>query len=240
MNASTQEVYIGDELEMFKYAKNWKRYMRRSLAPYIQGHVIEVGAGIGGTTQNLSNIDGVENWLCVEPDAGQVEKIEQLKTDGTIPAYCATLAGILSDVEDDNLADTIIYIDVLEHIENDRAELEIAARKLKVGGRIVVLSPAYPYLFSPFDAAVGHYRRYTRTSLRAVANERLSEVKSFYLDCMGLAASLANKWVLKQDLPTVAQVRTWDQKIVPVSKIFDPLIARQFGRSIIIIWEKTA
>ena len=67
--------YIGNELELFGNAHNWKGYYRNHLAPFIQGNVLEVGAGIGETTTHLLN-KKVKNWLCLEPDASLAKKIE--------------------------------------------------------------------------------------------------------------------------------------------------------------------
>jgi 2-polyprenyl-3-methyl-5-hydroxy-6-metoxy-1,4-benzoquinol methylase len=74
--------------------------------------------------------------------------------------------GTIAALESTGPFDTIIYLDVLEHIADDRAELACAARLLSPQGCVIVLSPAHQFLFSPFDQAVGHYRRYSRATLR--------------------------------------------------------------------------
>jgi SAM-dependent methyltransferase len=234
----TIETYVGSELELFRNAHNWKSYMRRSLSPHIGGSVAEVGAGIGGTTESLSTIDGITDWLCIEPDSAQAAKIDELIRNGTLPDICSTQMGILSDISVHNTFDTIIYVDVLEHIDDDRGELLHAAKLVNPGGKLVVLGPAYQYLFSPFDKAVGHYRRYTIDVLRGIAPPGLKEHKAFYLDSVGLIMSLINKLFLRQDLPTLSQIRTWDRFIVPVAQVVDPLILRSFGRSAVIVWQK--
>jgi SAM-dependent methyltransferase len=230
--------YVGGELELFRHAVNWKAYMRRKLAPFITGRVIEVGAGIGGTTENLADLPGVTRWTCVEPDAAQCDAVAALQAAGTIPAHCTIHRGYLSDLPQAG-ADTVIYIDVLEHIEDDRGELALAAGHLKPGGRVVVLAPAYQSLFGPFDKAVGHYRRYTLPQLRALADSAvLREEAAFHLDAVGLAASLANKLVLGQSLPTKTQVALWDKAMVPVSRLLDPLVLNRFGKSAIMVWQR--
>ena len=230
--------YIGDELELFQHANNWKAYMRRSLAPFIAGAVAEVGAGIGGTTAALAGLPGVTNWLCVEPDPAQAAIISGRIERGELPGHCRALCGTLAGLRRDEPLDAVLYIDVLEHIDDDRGELRDAAAVLRTGGRIVVLAPAYQFLFSPFDAAVGHHRRYTLRSLRNVRPDGMTERAGFYLDSMGLLASLANKLLLKQRQPTVKQVQTWDRRIVPLSVMLDPLVRRRLGRSAVIVWEK--
>ena len=71
-----------------------------------------------------------------------------------------TVAGLIADLPCVPSFDSIVYIDVLEHIKDDSAEIAAATARLRSNGTLVVLSPAHAWLFSAFDAAVGHYRRY--------------------------------------------------------------------------------
>ncbi len=230
-------VYVGEELESFALAVNWKSYVRTALHPWLAGRVAEVGAGIGETTKALRPDAPVASWVCIEPDPEMAAGLTRDAASGAlgkaVSAHCGTLATLASDER----FDTIIYVDVLEHIEHDAAELAEAARRLAPGGQIVVLSPAYPYLYSEFDRAIGHWRRYTTAMLRKIAPPGLTERSARYYDCVGMLASAANKLLLKQKLPTVAQVRTWDRFMVPVSRVIDPLFRFAFGRSVVIVWQ---
>src|ERR1039458_625005 len=120
-----------------------------------------------------------------------------------------TVCGTLASLTDQQF-DTIIYIDVLEHIDNDREELNQAASHLRPGGHLIVLSPAHQRLFSPFDAAIGHFRRYNRPMLRAISPAGLRLERMRYLDCAGLILSAANMLLLRQTMPTKARLRFWD------------------------------
>lgn len=139
--------------------------------------------------------------------------------------------------EIDGEFDAIFYIDVLEHIENDRAEIDAALSKLAAGGVLVVLAPAHQTLYSPFDKAIGHFRRYTAKSLAALAPERAST--SFYLDVVGCAASFANKRLLKQSLPTLSQIKLWDGVMVPLSRLLDPLCFYTLGKTVVVVFKKS-
>ncbi len=239
MTCAPSTAYVGSELEIFRHAHNWKSYFRARLSEHIGGVVAEVGAGIGATTEALSDVDGVTRWECVEPDAGQMRKVEALAAAGRLPSYVVLREGTLSDIALKPAFDTILYIDVLEHIDDDKGELLEAAHRLKPGGRLVVLAPAWQFLYSPFDAALGHYRRYTLASLRSVAPAEVGEVAAYYLDGIGFLASLANKLILKQELPRPSQIRTWDTLMVPISRVTDLLTSRFFGRSVVIVWRRT-
>jgi hypothetical protein len=119
--------------------------------------------------------------------------------------------------------------------ETDTAD---AAAHLLNGGRIIVLGPAWPHLYSPFDHKIGHHRRYTKGSLKILHLDGLQVETAFYLDSVGYLASLANKTILKQSMPTTRQIIVWDRFMVPVSRVLDPLIFWIFGRSVVTVWSK--
>lgn len=229
--------YIGNELELFSHAHNWKGYYRKPLSPFIRGEVLEVGAGIGETTAHLYN-ENVTTWLCLEPDASLANKIEKKINEKTLPANCRLQVGTTHSLSPNTFFDTIIYIDVIEHIEYDIQEIDRASALLKPGGHLIILVPAHQYLFSPFDKAIGHYRRYNKSRLQKVITYSLQKKKLFYLDSLGLLASLTNKWFLKKEYPTLKDVKFWDRIIIPVSKLIDPLIGYSTGKSLIGVWQK--
>ncbi len=224
--------YPGLELKLFEQAHNWKSYWSSRIAPYVRGAVLEVGAGIGANTGLLASLD-FARWTCLEPDATLAKQI-QLPEGGR---HEVTL-GILSDLAADLQYDSILYIDVLEHIEDHAAEMARAAERLKPGGSLIVLSPAHPFLFTPFDEAIGHYRRYTRASLRAVAPASLTEVTVTYLDSVGMLASLGNRLLLGQSMPTAQQIGVWDRWMVPPSRITDRLTGGHIGKSVLGVWRR--
>ena len=233
----SHQAYIGDELEVFAKASNWKAYYTRHIAPFFGARVLEVGAGLGATTAVMCDGSQTE-WVCLEPDASMAAEIERRIRAGQLPSCCASRVGTVASLSPAERFDTIIYIDVLEHIEEDRRELHEASLHLNPGGHLIVLSPAYPFLYSPFDRAIGHFRRYTRTSLAACTPETCRIVKLFHLDSLGVFTSLANRLFLHQDVPTEKQILFWDKSLVPVSKVFDWLFAYRLGRSVIGVWER--
>ncbi|MEZ5365893.1 MAG: hypothetical protein R2748_27060 [Bryobacterales bacterium] len=127
---------------------------------------------------------------------------------------------------------------MLEHIEDDRAEVRRAAERVEPGGRLIVLGPAHQFLFSEFDQAIGHFRRYTTGMLEALTPPGLEVEKSFYLDSAGILASLGNRLLLRSSMPTPAQIRVWDRYLTPVSRVLDPLLLRRLGKTAITIWRR--
>jgi SAM-dependent methyltransferase len=231
--------YVGSELDLFAMATTWKAYVRRRVEPYLGREVLEVGAGHGGTTRALIRPDAVR-WVCLEPDAPLAARLASSIAAGELPGACRVVVGTLGDVADEPPFDTLLYMDVLEHIEDDRAELARAGGRLKPGGHLVVLAPAHQWLMTPFDRAIGHHRRYNRASLRAVGPDDLKLLRLVYLDSVGLLASLGNRLVLHSSMPNPGQIRVWDRSMVPLSRFFDPLFGNRVGKSILGVWRKPA
>jgi len=233
MNGSVS--YGGNELELFARAVTWKAYIKRRISRYIHGQVLEVGAGQGATTAVLC--EGFHDlWLCLEPDRSLASRIQDKLNEAMIPACCRVQSGTIDCLAQGNMFDTILYIDVLEHIADDRTELRQAVRHLQAGGHLIILSPSHNWLYSPFDAAVGHHRRYSRKTLRRVLPEGMEEIELIYLDSVGMLASIANKWLLRNPYPSRRQIMIWDRIMITMSRFLDPCLGYRFGKSILGVW----
>ncbi len=237
MPAPVDQRYVGEELELFAHAGNWKRYWSRLLIPFLQGDVLEVGAGLGVNTRFLRR-PTQRRWVCLEPDGRLVQEMRHSLAEAPLPGPCELRQGSIADLEPDARFDSILYIDVLEHVEDDSAELARAAARLRDQGRLIVLAPAHNWLFSPFDASLGHFRRYNRSSLAEAARPipGLCLERLLYLDSCGLLASLGNRLLLRQDLPTLKQILFWDRALVPVSRVLDPLLLHRLGKTVVAVW----
>lgn len=233
----TEIPYPGTELEVFARAANWKGYWSSLLRPYLGRRILDVGAGLGATI-DLLRAPAQERWLALEPDPALAlrlgEKAQRAEAGGGFEVRVSTTA----ELDAAELFDTILYIDVLEHIREDGAELRRAAAHLEPGGRLIVLAPAHMWLFSPFDAAIGHERRYTRASLRAAAPATLACETLIYLDSVGMLANLTNRILWRSPMPSPGQIRLWDRRMVPVSRVLDPLTGYNLGKTIVGIWRR--
>ncbi|HXT79800.1 MAG TPA: methyltransferase domain-containing protein [Acetobacteraceae bacterium] len=230
-------VYAGSELALFQHATHWKSYVAGIVRPYLGARVLEVGAGIGANIPLLFT-DTVRDWTALEPDAALAGEISRQLTTGILPSATRVVVGTQQALDRSQAFDAILYLDVLEHIEDDAAELRSVAGLLAPGGRLVVLVPAHQSLFSPFDAAIGHYRRYSRARLRAAAPEgcRLQAMRA--LDSIGLFASAANRLVLRKSMPSSRDIALWDRAMVPLSRWIDPLTGYGVGKSILAVWSR--
>jgi SAM-dependent methyltransferase len=231
---STDYEYVGGELELFAEAHNWKSYFSDAVKKYIRGRVLEVGAGLGGTSTFLLN-DDVDHLTLLEPDGDNVKVLKEKEND--LGVDCEVIQGTTADLGSKKY-DAIVYIDVLEHIEHDDKELMKAETLLADNGVIVALSPAHQNLYSPFDKAVGHYRRYNRALVEKHCPDGLEITSNRYLDSIGYFASLANRLLLSQSMPTPAQIKLWDRFFVPASRWVDPCLNYHFGKSLLTTFKK--
>ena len=225
--------YGGLELEIFQSARCWRRYWMGSVREHLGSVVLEVGAGIGTVTRGLCS--SVEMWTALEPDPKLCVLISE-----SLPKYCTNVTvvnGRLCEIGPETKCDSILYIDVLEHIEDDRQEVIEACRRLKPGGKLIILVPAHQSLFSSFDAAIGHYRRYKSESLESLRPSEMNVISSRYLDSVGYLLSWANARLLSQSVPTKAQITFWDRFIIPLSRVLDRLLGYRFGKSLLVVWQ---
>ncbi|MGG6293763.1 class I SAM-dependent methyltransferase [Leptolyngbya sp. AN02str] len=228
--------YSGTELKLFSTAQNWKSYICDLIKEYIKNDVLEVGAGIGQNTRLLYHPE-YHKWICLEPDIKLYRELESL-----FSSYEANEPhlqnGTITGLAKEQLFDSILYLDVLEHILEDSEEVLQAYQHLKPEGYLIVLAPAHQCLFTQFDAAIGHYRRYSKLGLKVLLPRDMKVVRLLYVDCAGLLASLANKLILQQKQPTYWQIKTWDKLMIPVSKKLDRLLQYRLGKSVLLIGRK--
>lgn len=229
---SNNKFYTSDDLYLFRFAKNWKKYFSSKISSYIKGDVLEVGAGIGSNTSFLlENSKNVLTWTFAEPEKNFIETLKEISNNLSCNSrvYNSKISHI------DGKFDTILYIDVLEHIPDARKEIIDVKSKLKPNGTLIILVPAYNFLYSSFDKAVGHQKRYNKKLL--LSEVTLEKIDLFYLDSIGLIASIANKFLLKKDMPSKSNILFWDRVLIRLSLFFDKVINFSVGKSLIGIFK---
>ena len=227
--------YPGGELELFAAAANWKAYLASQIRPYLEADVVEVGAGLGTTARMLCT-SRQRSWLALEPDPELAALAAAGFDRSPLATPCTVRVGTIASLSPTERFSAVVYVDVLEHIEDDRGELARAASHLRSGGHLIVLAPAHQWLYSPFDRAIGHFRRYSASTLKAIGPPGLSIARERYLDAIGLCASAANRMLLRQGLPTAGQIAFWDKAMIPLSRLADPLCGFTVGKSVLTIW----
>ena len=121
--------------------------------------LLELGCGTGNVLQALARFG----------EAVGVERDPELRAVGRAAGLDVREGALPDDLPvDDSWADAVLLLDVIEHLDDDRAGLRAAARTLRPGGVMVITVPAYPWMWSGHDVALGHRRRYTASTLRSV------------------------------------------------------------------------
>jgi SAM-dependent methyltransferase len=138
--------------------------------------------------------------------------------------------------------DTVIMVNVLEHIEDDLATLVKLKDILADGGRIIVFAPAIPFIFNSFDSAAGHFRRYTKKRLKELSIKLdMRPVKSRYFNFFGILPYFL-KGLFSKGKTFSGTLREGDSKLynlaaallAPIERILPPPI----GLSCYIVMEK--
>lgn len=223
-------------LEQLAAAPNYNRWMFDRLQPWLGDHVLEVGSGIGNLSAFL-----LDRRRVVLTDT-RPDYLARLRDRFAAHANVA-VARLYLPVADGALAaerfDTIICLNVLEHVEDDHASLVLMRRLLRPGGRLVLLVPALPGLYGTLDEALGHYRRYSRPEL--VAKFQASGLAMRHVEYFNLAG-IPGWWfagrVLRRRLIPAASLR-WYNALVPLFRL-ERLLPWRIGQSLIAVGEAAA
>jgi len=227
----TGSKYIGNELQIFSIALKWKQYWSSLiLQDTTVKNSIEIGAGIGSNIPYL--VGHSKKFYVLEPDTFFYEN--HLKPYSLRYNSITAINGTISNIVNKIKLEHIFYIDVLEHIENDKLELEQASKILSAQGSIFLLVPAHQFLFSYFDRSVGHFRRYTIRSLSKIIPSECQIVNAKYLDSLGFFLSTMIKISPKKISPTQRNIQIWDKYLVPLSKLIDKLLSYKVGKSLLV------
>ena len=144
--------------------------------------------------------------------------------------------GDLSSATRDQRYDAIVLLNVLEHIEDDAEALRKSRDGLEPDGRAAVLVPAFELLYSRFDAAVGHYRRYRLRELVGKAEGAGLKVhEARYVNSAGFFAWLLTARLLGATPTTSTLAGAYDRAVVPVLRAAEQRVAPPFGQSILLI-----
>ena len=208
------------ELEVLSNTPTSTRIIVNELAPHIGRRVLEVGSGLGLITGEL--VARGHEVTALEPDPTLFSRAVQ--TESPARRINATLVG--SGVTD--LYDTVLYVNVLEHIEDDIAELAAARARLAPGGTVVIFVPAMPSLYGSMDAVSGHFRRYRREELRSVLRRSGFSVGSLHnFDAVGVAPYWLSYRILRRSTLDAASVGLYDKVVIPVSLAVSRILRRR-------------
>ena len=235
--------YTGRELEAMSEASNYHRWILQIFAPYLGRHLVEVGAGLGSFSELIVSNHACETLSLVEPSDEMYQQLDlrarRMPTMPRVQVYHASFPEAAPLITACGSPDSIIYVNVLEHIEDDKTELEAVYRILSDHGRVFLFVPALAWLYGAFDERVGHLRRYGKDELEEkLRRAGFQIIVSAYFDLVGIAPWWIKYRLLKSATLEPAGVKFYDRFIVPAARRFESVIKPPIGKNVIIVAEK--
>jgi glycosyltransferase involved in cell wall biosynthesis len=168
----SDRIYKADEhgseiLARLNRAPRFTKWMADTIRPYLGERVLEIGAGIGNLTANL--VPRTVYWASdINPHYLDRLKKLQLTRPYLRVQFTDASAG---ETYPQELFDSVICLNVVEHLEDDVNALRNIRASLQKNGRAIVLVPNGPELYGSLDRVLGHYRRYTKKRLTDVCEQ---------------------------------------------------------------------
>lgn len=230
--------YEQDLLQM-AVATNYLKWQFNLVQPYLGKHVLEIGGGIGNFTSSLATT--AESVISLEPNVYCYNKLKQATAAiNNVTIYNIAAEQLNNHVASDYLADTVICMNVLEHIQDDAEAVQTFSQRLKVGGNMVLLIPAVPWVFGDIDRRLGHYRRYSKQSITSLLHEVGMEISVLrYFNFIGLWGWLWNTRVFKKQQQSNGQIYFFDKYLVPWLSKAEQVVPVPIGQSLLVVSIKT-
>ena len=235
-------LYVGTDLEAMAFAENYQRWMMEIFRPYLGKRVVEVGPGTGSFSELILE-ENVETLSLVEPSSKMRqllnERIGSLAVQSQLKMYSSVFSDVADKIKESDKPDSVFYINVLEHIQDDEAELRTIQATLSDGGRLFIFVPALRQLFGSVDQGVGHFRRYVKSELeRKCRQSGFQVIESGYFDFVGIAPWWVKHCLLRSPNLGVRSVQMYDRYVVPIAKVMETAVRPPIGKNIFLIAEK--
>lgn len=225
-----------ETLDIMRAAPHYNGWQYDVLSPYLGQRVLEVGSGIGNISEHILS-RAHELVILTDTDTRYCDQLRnRFSENARVEALTLPDIDAPQRFAPDRL-DTVIALNVVEHIEDDIGTLKTMKEMIIPGGRVIVLVPALKTLYGSLDRELGHYRRYTRTSLSLAfkwAGLQLEELKWF--NRLGALGWWFNARIRKASRIPIAQLRAFDA-LVPVARLGDALHL-PFGQSLIAVGKR--
>lgn len=220
-----------------KGAIHYRRWLFSQVEAWTGQRILEIGAGIGNYTEFITDREKV---VCLElhPDA-----YEHLKERYAGVSNILVLQGDVADpgirsLETHNF-DSAMCLNVLEHVEDDVLALKNIWHTLQVNGRLLLIVPAIPEIHGSVDQSLGHFRRYTRKTLRtAIGASKFQLEKLHYMNSLGILGWLLNNRIVKRQEESPTQIAFYSRYVVPWLSALESLVHPPIGLSLVCIARK--
>jgi SAM-dependent methyltransferase len=234
MSNDTMPHYPGKELEAMSFAVNYHRWIIDEFEPYLGETIAEVGAGIGSVSRLLLG-KRIKRLFAFEPSHNMYPLLEEeLRQEERAKA----VNDFFSPQYAQEGFDSVVYINILEHVQDDRTELANALAALKPKGHLLLFVPALAWLYSDIDRQMGHFRRYTKKHLSCLIKDvGFTLVKARYFDLAGIIPWYVNFVLLGSSFGS-GRVSLYDKLVVPTMKLIESAIPLPIGKNVLLIGKK--
>lgn len=231
--------FVADDLLNMESAPNYNKWLFSHVQPFLGDTVIEVGSGIGNMTRHI--LSSSSSVICIEPNPHCAAYLEH--TFIGHPGFrllSTSVEAISADSFVDLKVDNVVCINVLEHIEDDRAAMtKFANFIIGCNSSIIILVPAVPLALGPIDCAVGHFRRYSKGSLKGLILSAGLEISTmYYVNFLGLFGWIINSKIRNIAQQSRTQIKYFDA-ITPYLERFERRIHPPIGLSLFAVARRT-
>ncbi len=212
-------------------APNYRAYEFSLVAPHVGRSFLEVGAGLG---EFASQFTGKSRMVLTDTDPVCLDALRE-RFAGRADVDVREL-DLSAPFDIDEPVESVIAMNVLEHIDDDVGALQALSKCVVPGGSIVLWVPAYMALYGDFDRKVGHVRRYTPSTLRTtVENAGLRAEKCHPINFLGGLAWWAAVRMGGAGEPKPALVKTYDKLVVPITRAVESWVKPPFGQTVLCV-----
>jgi SAM-dependent methyltransferase len=233
---TSTEYTVADQQRMEK-AQNYFQWQYDMVAPHLGRRILEIGCGMGNFTRVLLDRECV---VGIDIDEGVLEAHrERFKDRPHVTAHQMDSTSSDFATLGRYKPDSVVCLNVLEHIEDHRGALANMHSVLQPGGHAILLVPAFKSLYGPIDHKLGHYRRYSKGMMRDLARETgFRVVRLRYMNIVGFVGWWFNARVLPRTEQSEGQIAIFDKLVVPVQAAIEKAIEPPCGQSIFAVLEK--
>jgi SAM-dependent methyltransferase len=228
-----------DVLEDLSDARRYRRWLADLARPHLGDHPVEIGSGNGDYA--LEWVSSVTTFTATEADEDRFESLRERFADHPVIRTRWLMLGDTSgqtgsarpaDAPERGYSAAVAY-NVFEHIPDDTAAVRDLAGMVAPGGAVVLVVPAFPSAMSRFDLAIGHQRRYTVASARALLRDAGLVAEAVrYVNPIGLISWYVAVKALGMAPRNGAMLRLYDRTIVPLARYSDGRLPMPFGQSV--------
>ena len=230
-----------ETLNVVAAADNFNKWMYNTIAPYCSGEILEIGSGTG----NISDFFLANNHRICLSDIREnyCQLLEQKFRKNPNVIDIVQLDLVDPDFENKyskfiGKFDTVFALNVVEHIEDDMLAIANCRKLLKDGGTLIILVPAYQWLYNNFDKELYHFRRYVKKSLsRLFIENKFKIVRAMSFNAFGILGWFVTGSVLKKKIIPSGQMKFYN-KLVPMFKLLDNILFKRIGLSVIVVGKK--